>query len=1139
MPAETVIQHRKGTAAEWTLANPILASGEIGFETDTNKFKIGDGTNVWSALVYQNISGPTGPTGPAGSAGATGPTGAASTVTGPTGATGPTGPSGVISVTGPITNTGTSTSAALGFDYSLAFPNTNTTQSTSTSSGAITTAGGLGVVKDAYIGGNLNIAGNFTVSGTSTTVSTTNLSVSDSLIYLADSQYDADVLDIGIYGAYGDVNPGHFHTGLVRDASDAKWKLVSGAPEPVSNVIDFSGVTYDNLLAGSFIKNGGTSSEFLKADGSVDSTTYLSTTLAASTYAKLTADQTFTGLNTFTNSATTSKALVVNNISGTSVNLFEVQANGSPYLYITSGGSLYNSGRLLVRADYSATFNVGVGSSTQVGAVIRAASSQTANLEEWQDSSGTILGRIASDGSYVVGSDSSRSFISAASGRAQFVTNNASLIPLILKGAASQSVDLQQWLDSAGVVLGAITSVGRAAFPRASLGSNTDLAYGTLSVAANSASTIGAVIRGASSQTSDLQQWQNSSGTVLAKVSASGNFTMGPNLTFTDPGVGNATSFTFTKNSDSAWLKVTERVADATTYEFGMADNPDGSDYFQWRFDDYQGGGTGWMPLQLTGFNSRFVSRNNNMYGNLVLPYNTGFYTYNASYGGTDQEVGRFTPNNSTSTQHPKDSGTGTGTLTVDATGFTGTGATAYWVVIETGGTTFKWGTGWWNSGTSVATGVTITGSAQTLQNGLTVTLSLTGHVAGDRWNFRAYPAPQVGIGGTISGAMVSISPVAATKGLVVKAAGSQTANLTEWQSSAGAVLANVTNGGSVNTINYFGNVAGDAPYLDYTTANKLIVQTRNAAYIGLTVKGASSQSANLQEWQTSAGSILAQIDSFGGIRTNSYLQVQSGSATTISQWIRGAASHTADLFQYQTNGGSAVLGGRNAVAQIYTGATSPIQTGVGGATTAASGTGTTATITTTSAHGLAIGDIVTVAGVTPTGYNGTYVLTAVATNTISYANATTGSQTVAGTITTPAQASIVSRSAGTSGLIIKQAASGTAMPFQIQNSSGTAVMYMGSNGSAYIPYLTGYDSLTAASFTTGRTIQLFSATTSVGGGAGVLGIANAGTVPTSNPTGGGVLYVNTGALAYIGTSGSAATIVNADGTKTLDGGSA
>lgn len=46
------IQSRRGTAAQWTLANPTLAAGEIGAETDTNRFKIGNGSTAWNSLGY-------------------------------------------------------------------------------------------------------------------------------------------------------------------------------------------------------------------------------------------------------------------------------------------------------------------------------------------------------------------------------------------------------------------------------------------------------------------------------------------------------------------------------------------------------------------------------------------------------------------------------------------------------------------------------------------------------------------------------------------------------------------------------------------------------------------------------------------------------------------------------------------------------------------------------------------------------------------------------------------------------------------------------------------------------------------------------------------------------------------------------
>ena len=156
------IQFRRSTAAEWTSANPTLSIGELGLETDTGKFKVGNGVNNWNTLTYSSgttgpagsvsvgttttsaaggnasvsnsgtstaatlnftiprgSTGPTGPTGPTGAVGptgpsVTGPTGPVSTepstVTGPTGAVGPTGATGAASTvpgpTGPAGSTG-------------------------------------------------------------------------------------------------------------------------------------------------------------------------------------------------------------------------------------------------------------------------------------------------------------------------------------------------------------------------------------------------------------------------------------------------------------------------------------------------------------------------------------------------------------------------------------------------------------------------------------------------------------------------------------------------------------------------------------------------------------------------------------------------------------------------------------------------------------------------------------------------------------------------------------------------------------------------------------------------------------------------------------------------------------------------
>ncbi len=48
----TQIQLRRDTAADWTSNNPTMAAGEFGWESDTNRFKIGTGTTAWNSLEY-------------------------------------------------------------------------------------------------------------------------------------------------------------------------------------------------------------------------------------------------------------------------------------------------------------------------------------------------------------------------------------------------------------------------------------------------------------------------------------------------------------------------------------------------------------------------------------------------------------------------------------------------------------------------------------------------------------------------------------------------------------------------------------------------------------------------------------------------------------------------------------------------------------------------------------------------------------------------------------------------------------------------------------------------------------------------------------------------------------------------------
>jgi hypothetical protein len=208
MTATTIrvqMAQRKDTAANWTAANPILLSGEIGYETDTKKFKIGDGTTNWNSLAYLPI--------PDGSGNLT--------ITGNL----------EIGTTGSLTFEG---STADGFettltvtdptaDRTITLPNVSGTVVTTGDTGSVTsTMLADGTIVNADISGsaeiavsklangtanqvivtdgtnvswsdNLTLAGDLTVNGTTTTINTENLLVEDKNIIIGNVATPTDL----------------------------------------------------------------------------------------------------------------------------------------------------------------------------------------------------------------------------------------------------------------------------------------------------------------------------------------------------------------------------------------------------------------------------------------------------------------------------------------------------------------------------------------------------------------------------------------------------------------------------------------------------------------------------------------------------------------------------------------------------------------------------------------------------------------------------------------------------------------------------------------------------------------------------------------------------------------------------------
>ena len=204
------IQFRRDTAANWTSANPVLSQGEVGYEYDTGRFKVGTGSASWTSLAYSSgVTGPTGPSSTASvgtvttlSAGATATVNNSGTATAavynfgiPQGVTGPTGPTGPIGATGPSVTGPTGPTGAVSTVPGPTGPQgaTGPTGAASTVAGPTGPTGALGATGPAVTGptgstgpsGVISVTGPITNSGTSTSA---NIGINQSLISIANTQ---------------------------------------------------------------------------------------------------------------------------------------------------------------------------------------------------------------------------------------------------------------------------------------------------------------------------------------------------------------------------------------------------------------------------------------------------------------------------------------------------------------------------------------------------------------------------------------------------------------------------------------------------------------------------------------------------------------------------------------------------------------------------------------------------------------------------------------------------------------------------------------------------------------------------------------------------------------------------------------
>lgn len=352
----TRMQQRRGTASQWTTANPILAAGEIGFETDTGEFRVGDGVNAWADLSpFKNILDLGGnlddyvpltqkgiPTGVATldadgnvpetqldiamgaiqiaesslntsignvaadladaetsltNAIATAKAGAETTAQGyvDTHANDTTNVHGIsdtsllvvtsdsrLSDNRTPSDLSVSTGKIIDGAVTSAKIADGTIVAGDIADGAITSAKILdGTIVNADINssaaisqskienlttdlaakaplasptftGTVNaaavtISGNLTVNGTTTTVSSSSLEITDPMIYMGGGN-TGNTVDLGIVSSFNDGT--YQHSGIVRDASDSKWKIFKGVTDEPTTTVNFAQGSLDALAVG-------------------------------------------------------------------------------------------------------------------------------------------------------------------------------------------------------------------------------------------------------------------------------------------------------------------------------------------------------------------------------------------------------------------------------------------------------------------------------------------------------------------------------------------------------------------------------------------------------------------------------------------------------------------------------------------------------------------------------------------------------------------------------------------------------------------------------------------------------------------------------------------------------------------------
>ena len=207
---------------------------------------------------------------------------------------------------------------------------------------------------------------------------------------------------------------------------------------------------------------------------------------------------------------------------------------GTIFAEISGGGDLFMSSA--TRAFFggsssNAYLNVStLGNPARQGIIVSGGPSQTGNLQEWQNNSATVLSSINPSGFFntprinFTGGTSTVSALALTDGTLSFESTAGQLFSI----SNSLTGTIFSVNDISGLPIIEATDLGivkiNELFGQTVIGSGTPTANTMLTSIARTATSIPIVVKGAASQTANLQEWQNTGGTVLSKIDKDGSF---------------------------------------------------------------------------------------------------------------------------------------------------------------------------------------------------------------------------------------------------------------------------------------------------------------------------------------------------------------------------------------------------------------------------------------------------------------------------------------------------------------------------------------------------------------------------------------------------------------------------------------